>query len=75
MGALRLLRDDAMLSQLKRDLEVILAHPFTQVLTSDEIRAFRGTVNMVRRGLDDVLAQRGRLTGTLRDHLVDVRPE
>lgn len=71
VGALRLLRDDAMLSELKRDLEVILAHPFTQVLTSNEIRAFRGTVNMVRRGLDDVLVQRGRLTGTLRDHLVN----
>lgn len=71
VGALRLLRDDAMLSQLKRDLDVILTHPFTQVLTADEVRAFRGTVTMVRRGLDDVLAQRSRLTGTLRDHIVN----
>lgn len=71
VGALRLLRDEAMLSQLKRDLDVILAHPFTEVLTSDEVRAFRGTVTMVRRGLDDVLTQRSRLTGTLRDHIVN----
>ncbi|MGO9873434.1 MAG: DUF3375 family protein [Acidimicrobiia bacterium] len=70
-GALRLLRDDVMLTQLKRDLEAILAHPFTAVLTVDEIRAFRGTVTMVRRGLDDVLAQRRRLSGTLRDHIVN----
>lgn len=71
VGALRLLRDDAMLSQLKRDLDLILAHPFTEALTLDEVRVFRGTVTMVRRGLDDVLAQRSRLTGTLRDHIVN----
>lgn len=71
VGALRLLRDDAMLAQLKRDLDVILTHPFTQVLTASEVRAFRGTVMMVRRGLDDVLNQRSRLTGTLRDHVVN----
>ena len=41
-GALRLLRDDVMLTQLKRDLDVILAHPFTGALTDDEIRAFQG---------------------------------
>jgi Protein of unknown function (DUF3375) len=71
VGALRLLRDDAMLAQLKRDLEVILTHPFTEVLTAGEVRAFKGTVTMVRRGLDDVLNQRSRLTGTLRDHIVN----
>lgn len=70
-GALRLLRDDVMLTELKRDLEVILAHPFTEALTAGEVRAFRGTVTMVRRGLDDVLGQRSRLTGTLRDHIVN----
>lgn len=71
VGALRLLRDDAMLAQLRRDLDVILTHPFTQVLAADEVRAFRGTVTMVRRGLDDVLNQRSRLTATLRDHIVN----
>lgn len=70
-GALGLLRDEAMLLQLKRDLEVILNHPFTAALTADEVRVFRGTVNMVRRGLDDVLQQRGRVTGTLREHIVN----
>ena len=69
-GAIRLLRDDAMLTQLKRDLDVILEHPFTKALNSDEIRAFQGTVKMVRRGLEDVLDQRRRLTKTLRDHIV-----
>jgi hypothetical protein len=71
VGALRLLRDDAMLAELRRDLDVILTHPFTEALTADELRAFRGTVTMVRRGLDDVLNQRSRLTATLRDHIVN----
>jgi hypothetical protein len=70
-GALSLLRDDAMLTQLKHDLDVILAHPFTEALTSDEIRAFQGTVRMVRRSLDDVLDQRSRVTKTLREHIVN----
>jgi uncharacterized small protein (DUF1192 family) len=70
-GALRLLRDDVMLTQLRRDLDVILAHPFTGALTDDEIRAFQGTVKMIRRSLDDVLDQRSRVTKTLRDHIVN----
>jgi hypothetical protein len=70
-GALRLLRDDVMLTQLRRDLDVILAHPFTGALTTDEIRAFQGTVRMIRRSLDDVLDQRSRVTKTLRDHIVN----
>jgi len=70
-GAFSLLRDDVMLTQLKRDLDVILAHPFTGALTNDEIRAFQGTIKMIRRNLDDVLDQRSRVTKTLRDHIVN----
>lgn len=70
-GAFSLLRDEVMLSQLKRDLDIIASHPFTEALTADEVRAFRGTVRMVRRSLDDVLDQRSRVAKTLRDHLVN----
>jgi hypothetical protein len=70
-GAFTLLRDDALLMDLKRDLQAILDHPFAQVLTPAELREFRGTVTVIRRGIDDVLAQRSRLTATLRDHIVN----
>lgn len=70
-GAFSLLRDEVMLSQLKRDLDVIANHPFTEALTVDEVRSFKGTVRMVRRSLDDVLDQRSRLAKTLREHIVN----
>lgn len=70
-GAFSLLRDDVMLAQLKRDLDVIAVHPFTEALTAEEVRAFRGTVKMVRRSLDEVLDQRSRVARTLREHIVN----
>jgi Protein of unknown function (DUF3375) len=70
-GAFALLRDDALLLDLKTDLQFILDHPFAAVLTPGEQREFRGTVTVIRRGIDDVLAQRSRLTATLRDHIVN----
>lgn len=68
-GAFRLLRDEAMLTQLSNDLDVVLDHPFTEVLTADEVRAFRGTVTMVQRGMRDVLAQRQRSSQILADRI------
>jgi hypothetical protein len=70
-GAFSLLRDEVMLTQLKRDLEVIASHPFTEALTTDEVRAFLGTVKMVRRSLELVLDQRSRVAKTLREHIVN----
>lgn len=70
-GAFGLLRDEVMLTQLKRDLDVIANHPFTAALTADEVRAFQGTVKMVRRNLEDVLDQRSRVAKTLREHIVN----
>jgi hypothetical protein len=69
-GALGLLRDEALLGQLKADLDIILNHPFTEVLAPEDIRVFRGTVTMVRRGLTDVIGQRSRVTRTLKEHIV-----
>jgi hypothetical protein len=56
---------------LKSDLQTILEHPFALALTAGEQRDFLGTVAIIRRGIDDVLAQRSRLTTTLRDHIVN----
>jgi hypothetical protein len=69
-GAFTLLRDPALLADLRRDLDVILAHPFAAALTSAEQREFKRTVRIIQDGLNDVLAQRRRLSGTLRDHIV-----
>lgn len=70
-GAFALLRDDALLLDLKNDLQIILDHPFATVLSPSEERDFRGTVTVIRQGIDDVLSQRSRLTTTLREHIVN----
>lgn len=70
-GAVALLRDDALLLDLRADLDSILDHPFAHALTTVEQREFRGTVLVIRQGINDVLAQRSRLTSTLREHIVN----
>jgi hypothetical protein len=69
-GAFSLLRDEGLLLDLKKDLQAILDHPFAAALTAAEQREFRGAVTILRRGIDDVLSQRARLSTTLRDHIV-----
>ena len=70
-GAFALLRDDALLLDVKNDLESILDHPFAARLTRTERRAFLGTVGLIRKGIDDVLTQRNGLSTTLREHIVN----
>jgi hypothetical protein len=70
-GAFGLLRDEALMLDLRRDLQTILANPFAEALTPAEQRDFRGAVTVLRRGIDDVLNQRARLSATLRDHIVN----
>ncbi|RZU66042.1 uncharacterized protein DUF3375 [Microterricola gilva] len=70
-GAFELLRDDALLLDLKGDLETILSHPFAAQLKPIERRSFGATVTLIRRGIDDVLTQRNGLTTTLREHIVN----
>jgi hypothetical protein len=69
-GAFTLLRDEPLLADLRRDLDIILAHPFAQALTPAEQREFRRTVKIIQDGIRDVLSQRQRLSATLRDHIV-----
>ena len=69
-GAFALLRDEPLLADLRRDLDIILTHPFAQALTPAEQREFRRTVKIIQDGIRDVLAQRQRLSATLRDHIV-----
>ncbi|WP_232677076.1 DUF3375 domain-containing protein [Nocardioides sp. R-C-SC26] len=70
-GAFALLRDDALVTQLREDLTALLEHPLAGGLLSDAERAeLRGTVRLVRDGLDRVLAQRSRVTATLKEYIV-----
>jgi hypothetical protein len=69
-GAFTLLRDEPLLADLRRDLDIILTHPFAQALTPAEQREFRRTVKIIQDGIRDVLSQRQRLSATLRDHIV-----
>ncbi|ROP66080.1 DUF3375 family protein [Curtobacterium sp. ZW137] len=69
-GAFELLRDDALLLRLRDDIATILDHPFAESLSTAERRTFRNTVVILRQGIEDVLAQRRLLTGTLRDQIV-----
>jgi len=70
-GAFTLLRNDALIQELKNDLETILLHPFALELSAQERRSFMGTVSLIRKGIDDVLTQRNGLTMTLREHIVN----
>lgn len=70
-GAFVLLRNDALLQELKNDLETILLHPFADSLSLNERRSFMATVSLIRKGIDDVLTQRSGLTTTLREHIVN----
>ena len=70
-GAFALLRDDALVTQLREDLTALLEHPLSEGILSDAERAeLRGTVRLVRDGLDRVLAQRSRVTATLKEYIV-----
>jgi hypothetical protein len=70
-GAFALLRDDALVTQLREDLTALLEHPLAEGILSDAERAeLRGTVRLVRDGLDRVLAQRSRVTATLKEYIV-----
>ena len=50
-GAFVLLRDDALLLDLRNDLQAVLDHPFSRALTPAEQREFRGAVGVIRSGI------------------------
>lgn len=70
-GAFALLRDDELLLQLKEDLTALLTHPLADdILNDGDRRDLRDTVALINRGINSVLAQRNRVTATLRDYIV-----
>ena len=70
-GAFALLRDDGLVTQLREDLAALLDHPLSDGILGEGDRAeLRGTVKLVRDGLDRVLSQRSRVTATLKEYIV-----
>ena len=70
-GAFALLRDDELVTQLREDLTALLDHPVADRILAEADRAeLRGTVKLVREGLDRVLAQRSKVTATLKEYIV-----
>jgi hypothetical protein len=70
-GAFALLRDEQLLLQLREDLTALLAHPQADdILIDTDRRDLRGTVALIRAGIDQVLAVRNRVTATLREYIV-----
>ncbi|UQS25185.1 DUF3375 domain-containing protein [Amycolatopsis thermalba] len=70
-GAFVLLRDDALLLELRENVQALLAHPAAEVLDTRDVSEIRGAVTIIRQGMKDVLAQRRRLTATLKEHIVN----
>ena len=70
-GAFVLLRDDALLLELRENVGVLLAHPAASVLDARDVNEIRGAVTVIRQGMKDVLAQRRRITATLKEHIVN----
>lgn len=68
-GAVELLRDESLMSQLRRDLETIAAHPFAKDQPAAEIADFRNTVSAIRSGITAVLEARRRLSASLRTYI------
>lgn len=69
-GAVSLLRDETLLRQLRADLAELLDHPRAhELLTAGDRTDLLGTVALIRSGLDAVIAQRKRVSATLRDYI------
>lgn len=70
-GAFTLLRDEALLLQLREDLGALLQHPLaTDILVDGDRRELRGTVGLIRSGIVSVLNKRSRVTAALREYIV-----
>ena len=68
-GALDLLARDELLSALRQDIETILAHSFSQSLTSTDRERVTALSSLLVRGVENIQDQQRRLSATLRSNL------
>ena len=67
-GAFALLRDEDLLSQLRKDVSALIEQG-ESFLTDRDRLGLRGIVPLMRQGLDAVLDQRSRITNVLRTYI------
>ncbi|MGW4489010.1 DUF3375 domain-containing protein [Amycolatopsis sp. NPDC004368] len=71
MGAFDLLRDQALVDQLREDITALLEHPLAErILTVSDRSELRGTVSLIRQGMSRVIAERARATSALREFII-----
>lgn len=69
-GAFALLRNDALLADLREDLDALLGHPMaTDILTDTDRGELRSMLAFINRGINDVLTQRVRVTRAIKDYI------
>jgi len=68
-GAVELLRDESLIAQLRRDLNLILDHQFSETLSANESTDFRNAVTGIRRGITTVLERRRRLSASIKNYV------
>jgi len=73
-GAVELLRDEGLIAQLRRDLNLILEHPFSETLSAAESTDFRNAVTGIRRGITTVLERRRRLSASIKNYVTSHDP-
>lgn len=70
-GAFDLLRDQALVEQLREDMAALLEHPLAaEILTDADRGELRGTVSLISQGLSRVIGERSRATSALREFIV-----
>ncbi|MCC2321263.1 DUF3375 domain-containing protein [Cellulomonas xiejunii] len=74
-GAFDLLRDEALLLQLREDLNALLEHPLgADILTDSDRRELRGIVRLIHTGIESVLTRRSKVTAALREYIATHNP-
>ncbi len=69
-GAFALLRNEALLADLREDLDALLDHPMAaEILTDTDRGELRSMLAFINRGINDVLTQRVRVTRAIKDYI------
>lgn len=68
-SALTILNNEELMGRFKDNLRIIIGHPFSDTVRSDERRDFLDANAMLGRGLDLVVHERHKASRSLRDHL------
>lgn len=68
-GALTILSNETLISELRTNLRTIMGHSFSNAVTADERESFMQTARLLEQGLDDVLSRRHKATRVVTENL------